>query len=162
MSEMDWASWVPLWVFSPMFVAIAWTDFSQMRIPNLYCIIGLAVFVMALPVLAWDEIVVRGISSITCFVVCFALFAAGWLGGGDAKILPVVVLLIPPPYLPTYLFLFSAAMAAGLLGMPLVRLCAGRTDRFVSLGQSREFPMGIAIGLAGFVLAFLAMVWSLH
>ncbi len=153
MNEVDWAIWIPFWVFSPMFLAIAWTDFSQMRIPNLYCLVGLAVFVVTLPALNFDDVLLRLVSGIICFVICFALFAVGWLGGGDAKILPVVVLLIPPTYLSIFLFLFSAAMLAGLIGMPFVRRCIGHSDRFVSTAQTREFPMGIAIGAAGVTLA---------
>ncbi len=157
MSEADWTVWVPLWFFSPMFVAIAWTDFSQMRIPNLYCWIGLAVFVVTLPALTIDDILLRVLSGVICFAICFGLFAARWLGGGDAKILPVVVLLIPPPFMSTFMLLLAAAMAVGLLGLPLVRRFAGQSGRFVSLSQKREFPMGIAIGSAGVVLAAWAV-----
>lgn len=157
MSGADWTIWVPLWVFSPMFVAIAWTDFSQMRIPNLYCLIGLVVFVVTLPALTIDDILLRVLSGAICFAICFGLFAAGWLGGGDAKILTVVVLLIPPSSMSTYLLLLAAAMAVGLLGLPLVRRFAGQSNRFVSISQKREFPMGVAIGSAGVALAALAV-----
>ncbi len=158
MNGTDWTIWVPLWIFSPVFLAVAWTDFSQMRIPNLYSAIGLAVFVVTLPSLTIDDVILRGLSGMICFAICFALFAAGWFGGGDAKILPVVVLLIPPSYLSKYLLLLSAAMALGLLILPVVRRCMGQSKRFVSMGQTREFPMGIAIGAAGIALSLSAVL----
>ncbi len=157
MSEADWTVWVPLWVYSPIFVAIAWTDFSQMRIPNLYCWIGLAVFLVTLPALTIDDILLRVLSGVICFAICFGLFAAGWLGGGDAKVLPIVILLIPPTFMSTYFLLLAAGMAVGLLGLPLARRFAGPSCRIVSLSQKREFPMGIAIGSAGVVLAALSV-----
>ncbi|WP_171126257.1 MULTISPECIES: prepilin peptidase [unclassified Ruegeria] len=158
MPDTDWQNWLALWLFAPLFVAMAWTDFTQLRIPNTYCIVGLILFVAAAPFLTWNELLLRLLIAGACFVICFGLFAINWLGGGDAKMLPIVFLAVPSTQIPNYLFLFAAAMAVGLVGMALFRRLARDTSpRFKSTAQSREFPMGIAIGSAGLVLIAISV-----
>ncbi len=153
MPELDWQNWIALWLFAPLFAATAWTDFTQLRIPNTYCIIGLVIFVATAPFLEWHELFMRLMIGGACFLLCFGLFAVRWLGGGDAKMLPVVFLIVPSPAVPYYLLLLAAGMGLGLVGMALVRRYAKTlSPRFKSTAQSREFPMGIAIGSSGLVL----------
>lgn len=157
MPELDWQSWLTLWVFTPLFVMIAWTDFTQMRIPNLYCLLGGAVVLMTAPFPDWNQLLLRLLVAAACFAICFGLFAAGWLGGGDAKILPIVFAAIPVPVVSTYLLILAGCMAAGLIGMSLFRRLARQTSPHIkSTAQSREFPLGIAIGSSGVILA----IWS--
>ncbi len=159
MPEHDWQNWLALWLFAPLFVAMAWTDFTQLRIPNSYCIAGIVVFVAAAPFLEWNELLIRLLIGGACFVICLTLFAINWLGGGDAKMLPVVFLTIPPSVVSYYLLLFAAAMAVGLVAMSLFRrFASSASPRFKSTAQSREFPMGIAIGSSGLVLIALSIL----
>lgn len=156
--DFAWQTWLALWLFSPLFVAIAWTDLTQLRIPNAYCILGLALALAAFPFLETHEMLFRGLAAGICFVICFILFALGWFGGGDAKMLPVVILAIPSIALSTYMLLLAGAMALGLLTMPMLRMLLSQSEtKIASMAQSKEFPMGLAIGLSGLVLA----VWPL-
>lgn len=158
MFGLSWQAWLPLWMFSPVLAAIAWSDFSRMRIPNTFGLAGLAIFLPALFYLEFDETLLRVMAAAICFAICFGLFAVGWLGGGDAKILPVMFLMVPPSVVSTYLLLLSASMALGLAAMPIVRRIMTRSKAgFESVARTREFPMGIAIGLSGLVLAGAAL-----
>ncbi|WP_170786933.1 A24 family peptidase [Ruegeria lacuscaerulensis] len=158
MPQLDWQNWISLWLFAPLFVATAWTDFTQLRIPNLYCLIGLGLCLVAAPFLDWNTLLIRLLIGAACFVVCLGLFALNWLGGGDAKMLPVVFLAMPPSAVPLYMIVFSAAMALGLIGMSLFRRYAKRlSPKFESTAQSREFPMGVAIGASGLVMITLSV-----
>ncbi|WP_170459069.1 A24 family peptidase [Ruegeria arenilitoris] len=159
MIDLPWHSWVPLWFMVPLFVAVAWTDLTEYRIPNLYCLIGVALFLVGSPALGLHEVGLRLIAAGLCFGICFALFAAGWLGGGDAKMLPVVFLAIPTQALSTYMLLLSAAMAFGLTSLTLLRLFVRQpTGKLAATLSGREFPLGIAIGLSGLILAGWSML----
>lgn len=159
MFGLEWQSWLPLWMFSPVLAALAWTDFSRMRIPNIFSLAGIAIFLLSPLFLDMNDALLRLVAGSICFAICFALFAIGWLGGGDAKILPVVFLMIPPSVLSTYLFVLAAAMALGLVVMAIVRRTLHQPlSGYDSVVQKREFPLGIAIGSSGLLLAAVTFV----
>lgn len=158
MLEVPWQSWLTLWLFCPLFVAIAWTDLIHFRIPNFYCLVGVGLFVITMPFLGLNDIPPRLAVAALCFSICLGLFVIGWLGGGDAKILPIVFLAVPLPAISTYMILLSFSMAIGLFSLALLRKAVKHpSPAFVETIQSNKFPMGIAIGSAGLILAGLSV-----
>lgn len=149
-------AWVAL-AFLPILAATAVCDLRHMRIPNRLSWVGVALFVASLPVLGADVWSLRVLAGAAAFAICFGLFAVGWLGGGDAKILPVTFLFVPTGLLPVYLFSFSAAMVLGMVGIWLARQRLSRPDAsWVSMQPGAAFPMGISIA------ASLPMMWLAH
>lgn len=88
------------------------------------------------------------------FAVCLALFARGWLGGGDAKLIPAVALWAGPDRLA--LFLLAMTLAGGVLALVMLarRRLAGGEDRTES-PQDRELPYALAIAGGG-----AALLWA--
>lgn len=79
-------------VFAAPLLAAACTDFWSMKIPNKVSLAMLAGFFLTLP-LTWQGLPWFGehmMVGLTFFAVGFAMFAFGWLGGGDAKLMAAV------------------------------------------------------------------------
>ncbi len=150
---------VELWVaytFLPILAVTAFFDLREMRIPNWLSWQGLALFAFCLPILGIDVWGVRALVGACAFAVCFGLYAMGWLGGGDAKIFPVTMLFVPISVLPLYMFSFSAAMCAGMIGIWCARsVYASPDSNWVSMKPGAAFPMGISIA-GSLPLALLA------
>ncbi|NDV86253.1 peptidase [Aurantimonas aggregata] len=101
-----------------------------------------------------------------CLTVTFGMFAAGWMGGGDAKLLAATALWFgPTPALVEYMLfgavfggiltlaiLLSRAMLAPVTGIVFV-------DRL--LAPETGIPYGIALGAAGLAV-FSGSVWMDH
>ena len=134
---------------TPVLAATAWSDLRRMIIPNRLSIIGLALFAASLPLLGMQSWLMHlGIGTIA-FVICVGLFAAGWFGGGDAKILPVTMLFVPTALMPLYLYSFAASMLIGMVSIWAVRQRFAAPDaQWVSLQKGAAFPMGISIAAA--------------
>lgn len=147
--------WIVL-AFLPILGATALYDLRQMRIPNFLSLAGLALFALCLPVLGFDDWMWRALTGFFTFVLCFGLFAAGWLGGGDAKILPVTVLFVPFGHIEVYMLSFSVSMILGMVGIWLVRQKLSHPDaQWVSMQPGAAFPMGISIA-ASLPIAIIA------
>lgn len=130
----------------PVLLLTAMFDLRQMRIPNWLSWTGLAIFAATLPVQGFEAWALSALVGAAAFAVCFALFAVGWLGGGDAKILPVTMLFVPFNQLALYMFAFSVAMIVGMVGIWVVRqFLAHENAAWVSMKPGAAFPMGISI-----------------
>lgn len=130
-----------------------------MKIPNYLVGIGFALFIFTLPLLDLAEGLLRFRNGSICFAICIALFAVGWLGGGDAKIFPVVYLFIPSAWALSYLFGFAASLLIGMILMWAARrVIPPAKSNWVSLQQGAHFPMGISFALSGLFFAFLAAI----
>lgn len=134
---------------TPVLVATAWSDLRRMIIPNRLSFIGLALFAASLPLLGMQSWLMHlGIGAVA-FIICVGLFAAGWFGGGDAKILPVTILFVPITLVPLYLYSFAASMLIGMVSIWAVRQRFAAPDaQWVSLQTGAAFPMGISIAAA--------------
>ena len=143
---------IEFWIaaaFIPVLIATGMSDLRQMRIPNRLSWTGLAIFVLCFPLLGPEEWAFRSLAGLSALMVCFGLFAAGWLGGGDAKIFPVTILFIPLGHLAIYMFAFSAAMIVGMVGIWIARQFFSRPDSvWVSMQPGKAFPMGISIAMS--------------
>lgn len=97
----------------PLLLAAAYRDIAVRRIPNAVVgalvAIGLARHAMA----GVGAIVLAAVVASFVFVAVFMLWHRGVLGGGDAKLLAAVALLVPPAEVPH--FLLATAVAGGIL-----------------------------------------------
>jgi prepilin peptidase CpaA len=121
------------------------TDLRARRIGN-WLTAGIALaaplFWWASGLSLWPEIALQLGVALGTFAILAALFAAGWMGGGDVKLLSALALWIAPP-----LFLNLVVMMALLGGALTVVLCIYYAMR----GQRDKLtiPYGVAIAAAG-------------
>lgn len=147
-------------------VAAAISDISTMRIPNwLNAIIALAFFPMALASgMAGEAILWHAVAGIVVLVVGFGLFSAGWIGGGDAKLLAAAALWVGWTQLPQFIVL--TAIAGGILAIVMKAWRMLQVEGEVhEIGWARrllrgnmDLPYGVAIA-AGTILAFPGTWW---
>lgn len=147
---------VPLLCLAPVLMAVAYFDLKYMRIPNWLVYIALALFVVTVPLIGWEEAGLRFLAGLLIFAIGVASFAMGWFGGGDVKMLAALVLFVPSPTYYLFAFGFSAAMLIGVSFVLMLRAAPG-SDRIEYKGlQARgKFPMGISIAGAGLAHPFL-------
>ena len=79
------------------------------------------------------------------FAICIGLFAAGLLGGGDAKLLPAVALWAGPDLLPA--FLLVTAAAGGVIALTI--LIMHRLELPAPTTAAPTVPYGVAIAAGG-------------
>jgi len=153
---------IALLVFAVVMAAAAVEDFRRLVIPNLLPIILCALWPIYF---AAQPSLYGALSAIGCalivFVVGAALFARGWLGGGDVKLLSAATLWAGPAGTPELLLLTGvlggvlalfflmpmgtqlAAAARGLMGQPPIE--TGR-------GLQMPVPYGVAIAGAALIV----------
>ncbi len=132
-------------------------DLLTMTIPNRVSLFLIAAFVVVFPIAAfgWPTLLSHIGAGVLMLAVGIAMFARGWLGGGDAKILAAASLWLGFDRLPEYLIL--VALLGGALAMLLLfyrkltpppfllkQEWAMRLHR-----QSTGIPYGIALAAAG-------------
>jgi prepilin peptidase CpaA len=155
---------VALAVLISLPVALLWaavTDFLTMTISNRISI-GLAcAFVVLAPLVGFSlgEIGLSLAAACVVFLVCFGLFAANVMGGGDAKILTAASLWfgLTPALIS---FLVYVAYAGGVVTL-LFLLLRWRASAVLAMGiplphsvvEAKKIPYGIAIAIGG-LLAF--------
>lgn len=141
------------------------TDFFTMTIPNRLTLglaaAGLAALALAAP--GWAVFGWHLAAAAVVFAGGFALFAAGWMGGGDVKFASAVALWLGWGQLVDFALAFS--IYGGVLTLlvlitdralaPLPALRIGFLARFP---ERRQVPYGIALAAAGLHL-FPATPW---
>lgn len=151
---------VSVWFIGGQLFAAA-NDTLHMRIPNaliLYLLGGFAVTV-ALSKPDWADFAASAAVGIAILAGGMILFARGWMGGGDVKLLAVTGLWLGPAATPALLLL--TALAGGLLTLALVlyrtlgghRLVGGRIAALRD--PMARVPYGIAIATAAIAVAFM-------
>ena len=104
---------LPLILAAPLMAAMIWTDLRHMRIPNtLVAAVALLGLGCALAGLMPD-LAPRLIAGGAVFLAGLALFAMGVMGGGDVKMLAVLVPLVPPASMVTESSMAKPGSAAG-------------------------------------------------
>ena len=120
-------------------------DLFLRRIANRTTLVLLAGFTVLAPLSGWplDEIGAALLASVIVFAGGLALFARGWLGGGDVKLASVGALWLGAGLVPA--FIVATAVLGALLAMiHLARVRSG--------AGSREFAYGPAIAASGICL----------
>jgi prepilin peptidase CpaA len=160
----------PLILIFPLAMAFAAAmDLFTMTIPNRVSILLVASFLMVACFVnpTWDVLKQHLVVASIVFACAVAMFAMGWLGGGDAKLLSAASLWIGPDLMPTYLGvvgLIGGVLAVGLLRYRTIRVLPewlGRQTWALRLHeQDGGMPYGVALG-AGAMLLYPQTVWFL-
>ncbi len=160
MQQILSADTVLLLAFCPILVAVALSDMKNLRIPNTMVMAGLCLFIICSPLLGVFETSMRAAIGGLAFIICSGLFAFRVLGGGDAKMIPVVFLFIPSHLASIYMVIFGWSLLLGIVFIHLARKGFGNEQSgWVFLRAHADFPMGISIAMSGFI--FLAYAASL-
>ncbi|KAB2916090.1 MAG: peptidase [Hyphomicrobiaceae bacterium] len=141
-------------------------DIFTMTIPNrVSAVMVLAFFPLAVlaGLDAWDVAAHVGAGALA-LVIGIGLFAGGWFGGGDAKLMAAIALWVGFESLPAYFL--CVAMAGGMLAMlfssirsvPLPRVFLGEGWALRLHRPDGGIPYGIALA-AGALLVYPQTVW---
>lgn len=141
-----------LCVFPALVVYAAVTDVLTMTIPNSVVIAIIVAFMAIAPAVGMDlELVAWHLAAgASVFVLTFAAWSLGYIGGGDAKMLPAAALWVGFPQLVGLILIM--AMAGGALALLVINLkslplpvAALSHPWVVRLQGSRHLPYGVAV-----------------
>lgn len=157
---------VRLLLFPALMAFAACSDFLTMTIPNKVALALLGgFFVMALAVgMSPVEVAMHLGASVTVFVLAFACFSFGWIGGGDAKLVAATALWFGFEQLLPYLYM--ASLLGGALTLlllqfrmiPLPNMLRGQgwAERLHS--KNSGIPYGITLAAAA-LMVYPDTVW---
>ena len=141
------------------------TDFKTLLIPNWISLALLAAFApfaalhVPLAAIGGNFLVMALVLALSVF-----FFVAGWMGGGDVKLMSAIALWMGPTHVAPFVVLMAllgAILALSivaiekfgpLLGPRVLDLALFR--RLGELADSGQCPYGVAIGVAGFIVSF--------
>jgi prepilin peptidase CpaA len=156
-------------IFFGLLSYAAVSDLLTMRIPNwLNAAIATTwlVYALLLP-LDWTEIGYRVVWALGVFMVAACMFYRGWMGGGDVKMIPAVMLWIPHAHY--YELLAVVSMFGGMLAISVLMLRAFAMPVF-TVGwvwlerihsMQKKIPYGIAIALGGMTIKYMEVAGEL-
>ena len=157
-----------LLIFPALVIAGALKDLTSFTIPNIIPLALAAAFPVAaialgLPLSTMGLSVAVGAAAL---VLGMGMFAAGWIGGGDAKLFAAAALWLGLPAAMSYLLftcMAGGALAIGLLGLRSQRVRAAMPAgpawfmRLAEPGENVPYGVAIAVGaLAAFPVSPLA------
>lgn len=127
-----------LWMASAAVAVAVATDLRGRRIPN-WLTAGLALAALTLQAMGgFHSLLVALASMLGTFVLGTLVFARGWLGGGDVKLMAAVAAALPWPDTPA--LLLYTAIGGGLLAL----VVAGASGR---LGATLRGTFALAVPL---------------
>jgi prepilin peptidase CpaA len=139
----------------------ATSDMLTMTIANRVSIILIASFAVLAPMtgMAWSVYAMHFLAMGIVLAVCFALFAIGVMGGGDAKLMAGTSLWIGFNIV-LIQYLVIGSFIGGLLTLLILAyrrspmaVYAGQIEFLSKMGQAKgKIPYGIALGLAGLLV----------
>ena len=159
-------------IFPALLIVAALSDATSYTIPNRISLLLLAAFFPAALALGRPvgEIGVDLAVGAVALVVAMGMFAAGWIGGGDAKLFAVAGLWLGWSAAPV--FVLATALAGGVLAVMLLNVRAAWLRPYFSAAPAwlarlaapdAAVPYGVAIAIGG-LAAFpqCALVQSFH
>jgi prepilin peptidase CpaA len=138
-------SWSLLVALAALLVAAAVWDLKKREIPHA---IVIAVALLALPfwwasgLSLWPDVALQMGAALIVLAIVTAMFAFGWMGGGDVKLLAALALWLPPMALVMLLVIMS--FAGGVLTVGTIVW-----SRMRNPSATPEIPYGVAIAFAG-------------
>ncbi len=149
--------YVPLFLLAPLLITVAYFDLRFLRIPNVISLVAIALFLVTLPFFPPSHLAMRLGAAALVFAFGFTAFAFGMIGGGDVKILSVLMLFIPPVHMAIFANVFAVSMLAGILVVLSLRhFPATSLWGWKSLAATRKFPMGLSIAITGLAFPLVA------
>ncbi len=153
-----------LTIFVLLMTYAAVSDLLTMRIPNwlnLATIVSAIAFGLLLP-LDSVEFGSRLIWATAVFAICYCMFHLNWMGGGDVKMIPGVLLWCPSAHyveLLAGISMYGGALAFGVIlvrSFPMPVFTVGWTwlDR-IHTHKERKIPYGIAIAAGGITIKLM-------
>lgn len=153
-------------ILAAFLIAVMATDWRWTRIPNALTYPGMLVGLALSALTGWGAAGVGGlvdhaVATGAAFLVCYPLYALGWMKAGDVKLLMTVGALRGTA------FLFLAGIYGSLIGGLLaIALIAGRRlipPERPQAGRVRtvlksSIPYGVALGAGGLVALALDLV----
>ena len=157
-----------LLIFPALMAYAAATDLLTMTIPNKVSL-GLVLSFAAFAVmggLSWDAVMMHVAAGALVLAVAFGMFAAGWIGGGDAKLAAATALWLGFPTIVEYLLI--ASLFGGLLTTVIVLMRDLPLPSFAShwewLSRLHDrksgVPYGVALALAALIVFPHSRVWA--
>lgn len=144
----------PFLILLPVLFVAAVLDLRHYRIPNALVVLGLGLFLATAVMLEIDEASARLVQGGIAFAICFVLFGLGLMGGGDAKLFPVVLLFIPTGEVATYLFCLAFGLALGIGGLTFLRRRQiAPSGDWAAFERPEGFPVGLAIAISAAAFA---------
>ena len=157
------ALWFAIAAMLPLMLLTGWYDLKHLRIPNRLALAVLAVFLVAgLWGLPFETFLWRLCAGAAVLAAGFALFAAGLIGGGDAKMATALAPFVAGEDVPGLLLLYALVTLALLLALRLAMQFARHretgwraVDQYARPARERVFPMGLifAITITVYLLA---------
>ncbi|MDA8870210.1 prepilin peptidase [Rhizobiaceae bacterium] len=166
----DYLPFLPTTLFMACMVLATFCDVFTMTIPNkivLTLVAGFAIFApfsgLTLVMTGYHVATAAGL-----LVLCFGFFAAGWMGGGDAKLIAATALWLGPTL--AFEFVLFGAVLGGVLTVLIILMRSNSIMLPVQL-QSAPWmsrlltpkggvPYGAALGPAA-LLVFPASIWGI-
>ena len=107
-------------VFAGLMLAAAWSDMTSMTIPNWVSLALVGGFLVFVPFVwqGWGVFGTHLLVGLTFFVAGVVMFALGWMGGGDAKLLAATALWFV--WGDVWMYLVYTAFAGGVLALFLM------------------------------------------
>ena len=105
---------------SALLVAAAWCDVATRTIPDALSLLLLATGGLARVLEGPWELALSAGVALLLFVLLFAAFSRGLIGGGDVKLMTAFAIGVSP--LDSYRFVIATAIAGGLLGIAYLLL----------------------------------------
>lgn len=115
------SEFIPL-IFAALMLMAAWDDATKFKISNVFP----AALVLLWPVMlittgaGWQDALIGLGVGLTTLLICMALWAPGWIGGGDGKLIAATALWFSWPDVLS--FLGVVVLAGGVLSLSLVML----------------------------------------
>lgn len=149
---------VLLVVCPALLIVAALKDVTTYTIPNWISLALIAAFFPTALVLGLglDALGLHAAIGFGALIAGMAMFALGWIGGGDAKMFAATALWLGWPASAT--FLLVTALAGGVLAVTLLAMRSIRLRRYVSAGPAwlsrlaepgENVPYGLAICIGG-------------
>jgi prepilin peptidase CpaA len=149
-------------LFPALVIVAALKDAISYTIPNWISLALIGGFVLAVPALGLTvgSLGLHVAIGLAALVLGFAMYAAHWIGGGDAKLFAVAALWLGWPAVVTYAAM--TGIAGGALAMGLLALRSGYARPYMARAPAwvarlaepgENVPYGIAIA-AGALMAF--------
>lgn len=138
-------------VFPIAMLLAAVSDLASMTIPNKLVAILAAAFPAYALAAGWplDVVAFHAATGFAVLLVTFGCFAAGWMGGGDAKLLAAIAIWLGPTQMLSSFMVWTACLGGALtLAFLAARSRLSPTTGHVSLDRLLRADSGIPYGVA--------------